>query len=111
MNPTTVAHRLLADLPGIPVAGDDPTVLERWTRGRSFDSVAADVIADQPDRLELVRLLCAPDFGAMLICSSAHPYLEHLVDWVNRQADLLLVASPSGPPPPAVFIYTGPRVS
>lgn len=106
----TVAARLLADLPGVPVNADDPRLLERWVGGRSLDAIADAVIADQPDRLALLRLVLTGDYS-LLVCSSAHPCLAQLAEWAEREPDIVLAASSSGPPPPAVLIFTEPRVA
>lgn len=46
----------------------------------------------------------------LLICHDTHSSLTKIVDWVTAQTDVvLLLATPAGPPAPAVAVFISPE--
>lgn len=90
---------------GLAVGADDPSLLERWTAGRSHEDVVFATIdgltADL--RFEAYCTLVAADTRIVVACSSEHECLSGFVEWFAGREDVMFVASPTGPPPPAVF--------
>jgi hypothetical protein len=100
-------HRELIDrFGGQAVGADDPAVLERWTAGRSHE----DVVFATIDGLEPVvarqayAMLVDDSTRIVVACNVAHACLAGFLEWAGDRDDILFVATPTGPPPPAVFI-------
>lgn len=47
----------------------------------------------------------ADDWQMLIVAHCDHPELLAIGEWAEAQEGVLFLASPSGPPPPAVFIF------
>lgn len=100
-------HRELIDrFGGLTLGADDPSLLARWTAGRSTEEAVFATIDGLAANLrdDAYRMLVDASTRIILACSCDHPCLVQFVEWVGGRDDVLFVASPTGPPPPAVFI-------
>jgi hypothetical protein len=101
-----IHHELIDRFGGQAVGADDPAVLERWTAGRSHEDVVfATIDGLEPDLARQAYALLVDDSTRVVVaCNAAHACLAGFVDWAGDRDDILFVATPTGPPPPAVFI-------
>lgn len=97
-------------------------VLELLARvGGTLPSSQSEWMVDDPTRMIAA---CANDLDSeqlagfkeafeepwtmLLVLHCEHPSLMEVAGWAYGRADTILLASPSGPPPPALAIFTRP---
>lgn len=104
----TAETDLVAELGG-RVAGADPRVLARWLENREPRDVVHACVMDLDDdqRAGFLEAWAEP-WSAVLIANARHPSLTELADYARRHDGTILLASPSGPPPPAVLVIEAP---
>lgn len=102
----SLQRELVARFGGKVVGADDPTILERWTAGRTGEEVLFATIEglEPPLVPQAYASLVDDDVRYAVACSCDHEALAELTAWACERTDTLFVASPGGPPPPSVFV-------
>lgn len=101
--PSGTVLELLAQVGGVV-----PTDQARWMPSTDPSEVIADCVMDldRVGRREFLAAWTGGGWSTVLVCSDRHPSLADLVLWVESHDDVLLLAAPSGPEPPAVAAFT-----
>lgn len=87
--------------------GDTDEAIRVWLGGREPAEVITACVMDLPLGLREEFLEAwADDWHMVVVAHDRHPELMPIAEWATGQEGLLLLATKSGPTPPAVFLLT-----
>ena len=101
--PKIASTKAFAAALGDKVGGGDMAGIEDWLAGREPTELIFECMKDLGPQMPDFMDAFDSDWDLLVVVHCDHPHLGDIIEWVEGQEDVVLLAGPRGPKPPAVF--------